>query len=155
MDLSIQFCVHLLIPSLPGSFDDHVRYGSLFLLVPGTFAIGPPLGAWAANNSSPFTQRATALAMLSVSTNVGGILSTWLFGAISSAPRYTSATIILLVFQVAIVVFAASNVLWLSSENRRKRAVRLTQTGQDGGPQMQQGPKVAIGNDNVRFTYVL
>ncbi|KAL1946351.1 hypothetical protein VTO73DRAFT_15478 [Trametes versicolor] len=137
-----------------GSFDNHVRYGSLFLLVPGTFAIGPPLGAWAANNSSPFTRRATALAMLSVSTNLGGILSTWLFGAISPAPRYTSATIILLVFQVAIVVFAVSNVLWLSSENRRKRAVRLTQTGQDGGPQIQQGPKVAIGNDNVRFTVV-
>ena len=47
-----------------GSFVNHTRYGSLFLAVPGTFCIGPPLGTWIANNAAPMIRRGTALALL-------------------------------------------------------------------------------------------
>ncbi|KAI0764538.1 MFS general substrate transporter [Trametes elegans] len=107
------------------SFVNDVRYGALFLLVPGTYCIGPPLGTWMANNSAPLIRRATALALLPIATNVGAILSTWLLGAISPAPRYTSATITLLVFQIGIILAAGANIAWLSYENRRKARARL------------------------------
>ncbi|EIW55358.1 MFS general substrate transporter [Trametes versicolor FP-101664 SS1] len=130
------------------SFVNHVRYGSLFLLVPGTYCIGPPLGTWMANNSAPLIRRATALALLPVMTNMGSILSTWLLGSISPAPRYTSATITLLVFQIGIMGCAALNVAWLSRENARKARERLA--AGDGKHEI-----VGAGNDSIWFEYVL
>ncbi|OJT05028.1 hypothetical protein TRAPUB_4184 [Trametes pubescens] len=130
------------------SFVNHVRYGALFLLVPGTYCIGPPLGTWMANNSAPLIRRATALALLPVMTNLGSILSTWLLGSISPAPRYTSATITLLVFQIGIMGCAALNVAWLSRENARKARERLA--AGDGKHEI-----VGAGNDSIWFEYVL
>lgn len=127
---------------------NHVRYGSLFLLVPGTYCIGPPLGTWMANNSAPLIRRATALALLPVMTNIGSILSTWLLGSISPAPRYTSATITLLVFQIGIMGCAALNVAWLSRENARK--ARERPAAGDGKHEI-----VGAGNDSIWFEYVL
>ncbi|KAI0676590.1 MFS general substrate transporter [Trametes maxima] len=130
------------------SFVNHVRYGALFLLVPGTYCIGPPLGTWMANNSAPFIRRATALALLPVATNLGSILSTWLLGTISPAPRYRSATITLLVFQIAIAFCAVLNVAWLSRENRRKARERAAAGAGERSV-------VGAGNDSIWFHYVL
>ncbi|KAI0764530.1 MFS general substrate transporter [Trametes elegans] len=136
-----------------GSFVNEVRYGSLFLLVPGTFSIGPPLGVWAANNSSPFTRRATALAILPVTTNLGAILSTWLLGALSPPPRYTSATVTLLVFQLGIVACAGANVWWLARENARKRRARAALSGDEGDGAVPD--PAGVKDESVWFTYVL
>ncbi|KAI9066852.1 MFS general substrate transporter [Trametes sanguinea] len=135
----------------PASHVDHIRYGSLFLLVPGTYCIGPPLGTWAANNSAPLIRRATALALLPVMTNLGSILSTWLLGAISPAPRYTAATITLLAFQVAIIACATLNLLWLAKENRRKKQERDIVLA-DGEAEHD---LVGIGDDCIWFEYVM
>ncbi|KAI0657017.1 MFS general substrate transporter [Cubamyces menziesii] len=131
------------------SFVDHVRYGSLFLLVPGTYCIAPPLGTWLANNSAPLIRRATALGLLPAMTNLGSILSTWLLGAISPAPRYTSATVTLLVFQIVIILCAALNMVWLVRENRRKACSRAAIGAE------QQHSIIGEGDDSIWFEYVL
>ena len=106
------------------SFVNHTRYGSLFLLVPGSFGNGPPLGTWVANNTAPLARRAVALAFAITMTNVGGIFATWLFGVASPAPEYRAATATLLGFQIATAVCAGANVVWLKRENGRKRRMR-------------------------------
>ncbi|KAI0739201.1 MFS general substrate transporter [Daedaleopsis nitida] len=132
-----------------GSFVNHTRYGSLFLAVPGAYCVGPPLGTWMANNTAPLVRRGTALALLTTMTNLGSILSTWLLGALSPAPRYTSATVTLIVFQVATVLCAAVNMAWLTSENRRKERV------QAGGEEPRPERPGAVANESAWFKYVL
>lgn len=93
----------------PASTSSSTRYGALFLVVPGTYSLAPPLAAWVSNNSAPHTRRATALALLTTMTNAGGILATWLLGALSAPPRYQKASVVFLVFQVGTVVCAVGN----------------------------------------------
>ncbi|PPQ78836.1 hypothetical protein CVT26_011847 [Gymnopilus dilepis] len=97
-----------------------VRYGSLFLALPGTYCAAPALGAWTANNSAPYTRRAVALAMLNVMSSAGGILSTWLLGFLSPPPKYTKATIVFIIFSVGELICAVCNLLYCSIQNRRK-----------------------------------
>ncbi|RDX42183.1 MFS general substrate transporter [Lentinus brumalis] len=136
------------------SYVDRVRYGSLFLLVPGCFGIGPPLGTWVANNSAPFPRRATALAFVNSMTNVGAILVTWLFGTLSPAPRYTSATITLLVFQIVTVLCAVGNYVWLSAENKRKETLR-NESGLAEAPEKGSEAVIAAGDDSIWYQFVL
>ena len=125
-----------------------MRYGALFLLLPGTYCAAPPLGAWIANNAAPHVSRATALALLTVMTNAGGILATWLLGSLSAPPGYTRATITLLVFQVGIFVCAGANVLYLSARNAKKRVVRAQL-----GDRRAEGP--GLGDGSAWFEYKL
>ncbi|KAI8998868.1 MFS general substrate transporter [Trametes punicea] len=133
-----------------GSYVDVVRYGSLFLLVPGSYCIAPPLGAWMSNNTAPTLRRATALALLSTMSNLGSIVSAWILGALSAPPRYTVATVVLLAFQLGIFGCATGNVLWLSAENRR----REKQRGQ-AGAEVHGVEAAAPRNDSIWYTYVL
>jgi hypothetical protein len=50
----------------------HVAYGSLYLTVPGVYAIAPIVSAWMANNSEPYYRRATSIAIGFVATNAVG-----------------------------------------------------------------------------------
>lgn len=130
-----------------GSYVKDVRYGSLFLAVPGTYSIGPPLGTWMANNSAPLIRRGASLALLTTMTNLGSILSTWLLGALSPPPRYTSATITLLVFQIGILLCSVANMGWLAAENKRKeRAKSSTPERESEG---------AMPNESVWYRYVM
>ena len=138
--------------SIPiASSGHHARYGSLFLSVSGTYCIVPPLAAWVANNTAPLPRRAVALALLIAAANSGAILSTWLFGALSRAPRYTSATITLLVLQVGMLVCGVLAGAYLWRENRRKARARAQEefSGEVGtsGPDLQ--------NESVWFEYVM
>ncbi len=127
---------------------NHTRYGSLFLLVPGTFCIGPPLGTWIANNASPLIRRGAALALLTTMTNLGSILSTWLLGFISPAPRYTSATWTLLFFQVGILIASALTLGFLVRENARKE--RVKKNGGETRPEKEG----TTPNESAWFRYV-
>ncbi|TFK91202.1 MFS general substrate transporter [Polyporus arcularius HHB13444] len=136
------------------SYDNGVRYGSLFLIVPGVFCIGPPLGAWIANNTAPLVRRATALALASTIRNIGSILSMWLFGSISAPPRYTSASITLLVFQVGTVVCVAGALVHVWRENKRKARRRIewrASQGMTGEPPRE----VPVRNESIWFEYVM
>ncbi|RPD55939.1 MFS general substrate transporter [Lentinus tigrinus ALCF2SS1-6] len=135
------------------SYDDNVRYGSLFLFVPGVFCIGPPLGTWIANNTAPLVRRATALALASTIRNVGSILSMWLFGAISPPPRYTSATITLLAFQVGTVVCVVGAWVYLARENRRKERMRAEWRACHRAVDAPR--EVPLRNESIWFEYVM
>lgn len=131
-----------------GSDHPHVRYGSLFLLVPGAYCTAPPLGTWIANNSAPQMRRATAIALLTTMTNTGGILSTWLLGALSPPPRYTKASVTLLIFQIGILVFTSLNIVLVVFRNREKRARRsalVTRAAELPG----------LGDESAWFEYTL
>ena len=76
-----------------------------------------------ANNSSPQIRRATALALLNITTNVGAVASTWILG-VSKASRFFTASITLLAFQFGIIACSGANLIWLVRENRRKAKIR-------------------------------
>lgn len=107
-----------------GSANHHVQYGSLFLSIPGTYAMSPALSTWNANNSAPHARRATAIALGFIMTNSGGILATWLLGSLSPPPRYARATKILIIFSVLTGFFTTLNIFYLSHQNKKKAEVR-------------------------------
>lgn len=131
-----------------GSTSSNVRYGAIFLLLPGTYCSAPPLQAWVANNSAPHVRRATALAIYLIMTNSGGILSTWLLGSLSPAPKYTKASITLLIFQIGLFVCTALNMVYLTMRNKEKAIARAT-----GG--VDQGEQKGLGDDSVDYDYKL
>lgn len=104
--------------------------------IPGTYMVAPTLCTWLANNAAPYTRRATAIAIGFILTNSGGILATWLLGSLSPPPRYTKATIVLLVFSVIMVVFSALNLGYLWDQNKKKRAVREKMLRSDEDPML-------------------
>ena len=102
-----------------GSHHPHARYASLFLILPGTYAMAPPLAAWILNNSHfPYTTRATSIALLGISTNSAGIFSTWLLGSWSKPPGYVAAAWVLGMFQLGIALCASACWVWLWRENK-------------------------------------
>ncbi|KAJ6457051.1 major facilitator superfamily domain-containing protein [Mycena vitilis] len=107
-----------------GSTSTRVQYGSLFLSIPGTYAMAPAISTWNANNAAPHVRRATAVAIGFIMTNSGGILATWLLGSLSPPPRYTKATKILLIFSVLMGFFGALNIVYLQRENKKKAVAR-------------------------------
>ncbi|KAG7085987.1 hypothetical protein E1B28_003510 [Marasmius oreades] len=100
-----------------------VRYGSLYLTVPGVYAVAPVVSAWMSNNSEPYYTRATSIAFGFIATNSGGITSTWMFPT-KEGPRFRRTTIIDMVFSALIVVLAIVNGLYLRRQNRIKRERR-------------------------------
>ncbi|KNZ64573.1 hypothetical protein VP01_1013g3 [Puccinia sorghi] len=54
-----------------------VRYGSLFLSIPGTYGVWPNMTAWLADNSAPSKRKAIALALGPMVGNMGGLFSVW------------------------------------------------------------------------------
>ncbi|KAG8216449.1 major facilitator superfamily domain-containing protein [Butyriboletus roseoflavus] len=106
------------------STSSRVRYGSLFCSVSGAYCAAPALITWMANNSAPHIRRATAVAVVFILSQMGGILATWLLGWLSPAPKYTSATITFIAMSVGIVVFATVNLVYLRRENRLKAEKR-------------------------------
>ncbi|KAF7422438.1 hypothetical protein PC9H_010594 [Pleurotus ostreatus] len=114
-----------------GSHKHAVQYGSLFLTLSGINTAAPTITSWTANNTAPHIRRASAIAVVCMLTNMGGILSTWLLGSLSAAPRYTKATIVLLVFSIGLGVAAGLNVLYLWMQNKKKAELRATITKEE------------------------
>ncbi|GAA5926298.1 hypothetical protein JCM10213_007425 [Rhodosporidiobolus nylandii] len=100
-----------------------VRYTALFLAITGVYSTSPALVTWLPNNSAGHYRRATAVALGFVSTNSGGIASTWLFPA-KESPHYTTASRTLISYSVFIIVFCALNLLYLKHANAKKAAIR-------------------------------
>ncbi|KAJ3576981.1 hypothetical protein NP233_g27 [Leucocoprinus birnbaumii] len=130
-----------------GSTKHNVQYGSLFFSIPGTYIVAPTVSTWLANNATPHTRRATAIAIGFILTNSGGILATWLLGSLSPPPRYTKATITLLVFSVFMVVFSGLNLYYLWDQNKKKKENRKTMTREQEDP--------TLGDRSAWFEYNL
>jgi len=58
--------------------------------------------------------------------NLGGILSIWLLGVLSPAPRYFLATQVFLSFSVLMFVFSILNTIFLWDQNKKKAKIRRT-----------------------------
>ena len=85
-------------------------YGALYLMVPGTSAVGPVISAWLANNSEPYYRRGTSVSMGIISANSvgfgdkynnfpaqfpifqGGILSIWCYPT-NEGPKFKKTTV--------------------------------------------------------------
>ncbi|KAF9445153.1 MFS general substrate transporter [Macrolepiota fuliginosa MF-IS2] len=130
-----------------GSAKHDVQYGSLFFSIPGTYIVAPTVSTWLANNAAPHARRATAIAIGFILTNSGGILATWLLGSLSPAPRYTKATITLLVFSIFMAIFSGLNWYYLWDQNKKKRAIRATMSRNQEDPH--------LGDKSAWFEYNL
>lgn len=130
-----------------GSADKWVLYGSLFLVIGGGGCGGPAFVTWQANNTSPYIRRATGVAMLAIMNNAGGILSTWLLGSLSPAPRYSKAMLVMLVFSCLIAVIAVINIAYLRHQNERKRVIRERMRKED--------EPSGLGDRSAWFVYIL
>ncbi|KLJ09713.1 hypothetical protein EMPG_14860 [Blastomyces silverae] len=95
------------------------RYASIFLLVTGVYAAAPSFISWVTNNTAGHVRRATAIAMIFVSTNSGGIVSTWIYPR-KDAPYYLFAAKFNLALLVITIVLCGVQVGWLRRLNRRK-----------------------------------
>lgn len=116
-----------------GSTNHQVLYGSLFLQVIGAYTMAPLLSSWMPNNLAPYYKRVTGVAFGFISTNSGGILSTWLFPT-TDAPRYRTATWTALGLSLSIAALAVINSLYLARENRRKVNSNLQRAAGDRDP---------------------
>jgi len=128
-----------------GTTKTSVLYGALVLQVTGIYAIAGLFGAWNANNLAPSYKRSTGIVMGFVSTNLGGILSTWLFPT-TERPRYIRGTSTLLGLTVAMIALILTNSLWLWNENRRKRKA---------ADQGHSDEHFGIGDRKISFKYMI
>jgi MFS family permease len=131
-----------------GSHSTKVQYGSLFVSITGVYCSAPATSTWSANNAAPHTRRATAIAIGFIMTNSGGILSTWLLGSLSKGPRYTKGTIVLLIFSILMVFFAAGNIVYLTHQNKKK-AQRRKELGR------RENEEKGLGDGSAWFIYSL
>jgi len=129
------------------STSNHVRYGSLFLSIPGAYCAAPASITWVANNSAPHIRRATAVAVSFIVTQLAGLLATWLLGSLSPAPNYTSATITFIAMSIGMVVFATANLAYLWRQNRLK-AERRQRIRKEDEPE-------GLGDRSAWFIYSL
>ncbi|KAK5047589.1 hypothetical protein LTR84_006686 [Exophiala bonariae] len=95
------------------------RYTSLILVIVGIYSTAPSLISWIPNNVSTHMRRATAIAMSFMATNVGGIISSWIYPR-SSAPQYHFAAKFNLALTCLNVSFMVAEVLLLRHLNSRK-----------------------------------
>ncbi|KAF9477434.1 MFS general substrate transporter [Pholiota conissans] len=155
--------VIILIPAVVGysmflgTSDKSVSYAALYLMVPGIYATTPVISAWISNNSEPHYTRATSIALGFVSTNLGGILSTWLYPSVKG-PRFHSTTILNLVFSIGMMAVGLVNAAWLHYQNKQKERNRAqilapyaSSVEPDGGVKAW----VELGDSHPDFKYIL
>ncbi|KIM38325.1 hypothetical protein M413DRAFT_30171 [Hebeloma cylindrosporum] len=99
--------------------NEFTMYGALYLIVPGIYGMVPTSTGWLANNSEPYYRRATSLALGFITSNAGGILSTWSFPS-KEGPKYRKTTIMNLIFTICIALGSLLNVAYLSWKNKSK-----------------------------------
>ncbi|GAB7328758.1 hypothetical protein MBLNU13_g00662t3 [Cladosporium sp. NU13] len=96
------------------------HYTALCLMITGIYSTSPGLISWLPNNAAASTRRATAVAMGFISSNSGGILSTWIYPE-SAAPGYKFAAKLNLAFAFITIGLAAAEVFLLRWKNQRKQ----------------------------------
>jgi predicted MFS family arabinose efflux permease len=96
-----------------------VRYGSLNMLITGVYTTAPCLITWLSNNAAAHTRRATAVALGFMATNLGGIVSTWIYPK-SAAPKYKFAAKFNLALNCFMLLGIAANIVLLRRRNVEK-----------------------------------
>lgn len=113
---------------------------------------------WISNNTAPSARRTNAISFASMTMQSGTLLSIWLFGPLSPGPRYASATMVLLAFQVGILLCSLATMVYLAAENRRKarlRAAYASAQGTGGAVLATPEDRNTMANDSIWFRYVM
>jgi predicted MFS family arabinose efflux permease len=131
------------------------HYVALCLMVTGIYSTSPSLISWVPNNAAAGTRRATAVAMGFISSNSGGILSTWIYPG-SAAPGYKFAARLNLAFAFVTIGLAAAEVLLLRWKNQRKQRDDYREAAlrdlQEYSPEEQYN---ILGDEHPDFEYTL
>jgi len=131
------------------------HYAALCLMITGIYSTCPSLISWMPNNAAASTKRATAVAMAFISSNSGGILSTWTYPE-SAAPEYNLAAKLNLAFSCITVGLVACEMALLRWKNQRKQDdwVReaVLKPIQDLSPEEQYN---LLGDEHPDFEYTL
>lgn len=131
------------------------HYTALCLMVTGIYSTSPGLISWMPNNTAASTRRATGVAMAFISSNSGGILSTWIYPE-SAAPGYKFAAKLNLAFAFITIGLAAAEIALLRWKNQRKQC----ETYRDGLLTNLRGLSLgeqydALGDEHPDFRYTL
>lgn len=130
-----------------------IRYAALMLLVTGVYACAPCLISWVPNNTAGHLRRATAVAMAFIATNMGGIMSTWIYPR-ESAPYFHLGIRFNLSLLVIAMVLVVVQVLLLRSLNRRKERIPLELLrGTEDLPYEEQFAKLGDRHPRYKYTY--
>lgn len=131
------------------------HYTALCLMVTGIYSSCPSLISWMPNNAAAGTRRATAVAMAFISSNSGGILSTWIYPE-SSAPGYKFAARLNLAFTFVTIALVAAEVMLLRWKNQRKQSDEYREASLRDvlhlSPEEQYN---ALGDEHPDFRYTL
>lgn len=95
------------------------RYTAQCLLVTSIYSTAPSLLTWQPNNTATYARRATAVAIIFVTSNVAGMVAMWLYPT-STAPRYLFATKFNLVTIIIGIVCIVAQILLLRHLNKGK-----------------------------------
>jgi hypothetical protein len=145
------------LSTYPGSKNRTTDYAALFLEIIGSYASGPCLSTWVANNVQPHYRRATAVAIAFIMTNVGGIVSPWFF---TDPPRFHRATSINLAFALGLTVASFGLIFYFRACNAKKREEvqkSLQMHGQGTGSGGWDSPEERrrLGDRHPRFEFTL
>jgi len=102
----------------PGSKNKNTDYAALYLEIIGNYGSVPCLGTWLANNIQPHYHCATAVAIHSSASKIGGIVSPWFF---TDPPRFHKATSINLAVSLGIAASSAGIIVYFQASNAKKR----------------------------------
>lgn len=131
------------------------HYTALCLMITGIYSTCPSLISWVPNNAAASTRRATAVAMGFISSNSGGILSTWIYPD-SAAPGYKFAAKLNLAFVFVTIGLAAAEVLLLRWKNQRKQTDDYREAVMQGLPGLSPEEQYdALGDEHPDFRYTL
>ena len=100
-----------------------VRYTALCFLITSIYSTSPSILTWIPNNSATYSRRATAVAIGFVTSNSGGIISTWIYPQ-KSAPRYLFGTrfnLSLICIEMALIVVQVALLRHLNQKKVDKR----------------------------------
>ncbi|KAL7911703.1 MFS general substrate transporter [Trichoderma velutinum] len=129
------------------------RYTATFLLISGVYASAPCLISWVPNNTAGPVRRATAVAMAFISTNIGGIVSTWMYPG-SSAPYYVIGATVNVTLICCMVVLTAIQIFWLKRLNKQKVESReQILQGLEHLSQAEQLTKLGDKHPEFKYTY--
>jgi len=130
------------------STDVHVRWWSLVIQAIGIPICMQCLMTWVSNNVVPHYRRATALALVAIMFNAGGILATWMY---QDAPRFHNTMKVSIGCIVAYIINCGIGMAHLHRCNLRKAEERaLHQDIPNDGLE-----KLQLGDGHRDFVYTL
>ena len=132
-------------------------YGALYLQIIGSYAAVPCLLTWNSNNIQPHYRRATAIALSTISVNIGGIVSSWIF---TDPPRFHKGTSINLAFQLGVAVITAGLMFYFHVRNAAKRKeiqdlLQMDERGTGDGGWDSPKEQRRLGDRHPRFEFTM